>query len=119
MAARLTRAKKKIAAAEHPVRRPGRGAARARLDAVLTVVHLLATTGHTAPSGSELVRADLAERALDLARHAARAAARRARGRRACSRSCSSCSAARRPHRRRGRLVRSPDQDRVAAGTRR
>ena len=31
-------------------------------------MHLLATTGHTAPSGEQLARADLAERALDLAR---------------------------------------------------
>ena len=40
----------------------------ARLDAVLTVVHLLYTTGHTAPSGHDLVRGDLVVRALDLAR---------------------------------------------------
>ena len=39
-----------------------------RLDAVLTVIHLLYTTGHTAPSGERLVRGDLVERALDLAR---------------------------------------------------
>jgi RNA polymerase sigma-70 factor (ECF subfamily) len=35
---------------------------------VLTVVHLLYTTGHTSPSGPGLVRADLVDRALDLAR---------------------------------------------------
>jgi RNA polymerase sigma-70 factor (ECF subfamily) len=35
---------------------------------VLTVVHLLFTTGHTAPAGADLVRRDLVERALDLAR---------------------------------------------------
>jgi len=40
----------------------------ARIDAVLEVVHLLFTTGHTAPAGSDLVRRDLVERALDLAR---------------------------------------------------
>ena len=40
----------------------------ARLDAVLTVVHLLSTTGHTAPSGNALVRVELADRALDLVR---------------------------------------------------
>jgi uncharacterized protein YndB with AHSA1/START domain len=39
-----------------------------RLDAVLTVVHLLSSTGHTAPAGDALVRVDLADRALDLAR---------------------------------------------------
>jgi RNA polymerase sigma-70 factor (ECF subfamily) len=39
-----------------------------RVDAVLTVIHLLATTGHTAPRGEALLREDLLERALDLAR---------------------------------------------------
>jgi RNA polymerase sigma-70 factor (ECF subfamily) len=66
MAARVTRAKKKIAAAGIPYVVPDDLAPR--LDAVLAVVHLLATTGHTAPSGEQLARADLAERALDLAR---------------------------------------------------
>jgi predicted RNA polymerase sigma factor len=32
------------------------------------VIHLLYTTGHTAPAGPELVRADLVERAIGLAR---------------------------------------------------
>jgi RNA polymerase sigma-70 factor, ECF subfamily len=68
MAARLTRAKKKIAAARIPYTVPGAADLPARLDAVLTVIHLLATTGHTAPSGDELVRVDLLDRALDLAR---------------------------------------------------
>ncbi|HEY6762910.1 MAG TPA: DUF6596 domain-containing protein [Baekduia sp.] len=68
MAARITRAKKKIAAAGIPYAVPPRAERPARLDAVLTVVHLLSATGHTAPSGDALVRADLAERALDLAR---------------------------------------------------
>ncbi|MFB9317200.1 RNA polymerase sigma factor [Cryptosporangium minutisporangium] len=68
MAARITRAKKKIAAARIPYRVPESDELPARLDSVLTVVHLLATTGHTAPSGDALVRIDLAERALDLAR---------------------------------------------------
>ena len=35
---------------------------------MLTVVHLLYTTGHTAPAGADLVRRDLVERSLDLAR---------------------------------------------------
>jgi predicted RNA polymerase sigma factor len=35
---------------------------------VCEVVHLLFTTGHTAPAGAELIRRDLVERALDLAR---------------------------------------------------
>ncbi len=68
MAARVTRAKKKISAARIPYRVPGAAELPDRLDAVLTVVHLLYTTGHTAPSGADLVRADLVERALGLAR---------------------------------------------------
>jgi RNA polymerase sigma-70 factor, ECF subfamily len=68
MAARVTRAKKKISAARIAYRVPGASELPDRLDAVLTVVHLLYTTGHTAPSGSRLVRTDLVERALDLAR---------------------------------------------------
>jgi RNA polymerase sigma-70 factor (ECF subfamily) len=68
MAARVTRAKKKIAAAGIPYVVPGPEELPARLDAVLTVVHLLSTTGHTAPSGEALLRVDLADRALDLAR---------------------------------------------------
>jgi RNA polymerase sigma-70 factor (ECF subfamily) len=39
-----------------------------RLRAVLGVIHLLFTTGHTAPSGASLVRDDLADQALHLAR---------------------------------------------------
>jgi RNA polymerase sigma-70 factor (ECF subfamily) len=68
LAARLTRAKKKIATARIPYVVPGPDELPARLDPVLTVVHLLSTTGHTAPSGDALVRVDLADRALDLAR---------------------------------------------------
>ncbi len=68
MAARITRAKKKIAGARIPYRVPPVQDLPDRLDAVLTVVHLLYTTGHTAPQGDTLVRADLVERALDLAR---------------------------------------------------
>jgi len=68
MAARLTRAKKKIASARIPYRVPAADELPARIDAVLEVVHLLFTTGHTAPAGDDLVRRDLVERALDLAR---------------------------------------------------
>jgi RNA polymerase sigma-70 factor (ECF subfamily) len=68
MAARVTRAKKKISAARIPYRVPGEAELPDRLDAVLTVVHLLYTTGHTAPNGPDLVRADLVERAISLAR---------------------------------------------------
>ena len=35
---------------------------------MLTVIHLLYTTGHTAPTGEDLVRDELTARALDLAR---------------------------------------------------
>jgi RNA polymerase sigma factor (sigma-70 family) len=68
MAARLTRAKKKIAAARIPYRIPPAAELPARIGAVLTVVHLLFTTGHTAPTGASLVRVDLVERGLDVAR---------------------------------------------------
>lgn len=68
MAARLTRAKRKIVTADIPYRVPGDAELPERLDAVLTVIHLISTTGHTAPSGSSLQRPDLAARALDLAR---------------------------------------------------
>ncbi|MDZ5443179.1 DUF6596 domain-containing protein [Micromonospora sp. 4G57] len=68
MAARVTRAKKKIAAARIPYRVPEAAELPERLDAVLTVIHLLYTTGHTAPSGADLVRADLVDRALHLTR---------------------------------------------------
>jgi RNA polymerase sigma-70 factor (ECF subfamily) len=68
MAARVTRAKKKISAARIAYRVPGPAELPDRLDAVLTVVHLLFTTGHTDPGGENLVRADLVDRAIGLAR---------------------------------------------------
>src|SRR5690349_21520637 len=68
MAARVTRAKKKISAARIAYRVPGAAELPDRLDAVLTVVHLLYTTGHMAPAGENVVRGDLVERAIDLAR---------------------------------------------------
>lgn len=68
MAARITRAKKKIAAAHIPYAVPAAAELPGRLDAALTVVHLLYTTGHTAVSGADLIRDDVADRALDLAR---------------------------------------------------
>ena len=68
MAARITRAKKKIAAARIPYHVPAASELPDRLAAVLDVVHLVFTTGHTAPAGQSLQRRDLAERALDLAR---------------------------------------------------
>jgi predicted RNA polymerase sigma factor len=68
MAARITRAKKKIATARIPYRVPPIEELPSRIDAVLTVVHLLFSTGHTAPAGADLIRRDLVERSLDLAR---------------------------------------------------
>jgi RNA polymerase sigma factor (sigma-70 family) len=68
MAARLTRTKKKITAAHIPYRVPGFAELPARIDTVLDVVHLVFTTGHTAPAGGDLVRDDLVAQALYLAR---------------------------------------------------
>ncbi|MFG1910320.1 RNA polymerase sigma factor [Kribbella sp. NPDC048928] len=66
-AARITRAKKKIAAAAIPYRIPADHELPARLDVVLTVVHLVYTAGHVA-AGPELTRTDLTGRAVELAR---------------------------------------------------
>ncbi|MFC4395181.1 RNA polymerase sigma factor [Arthrobacter sedimenti] len=68
MAARITRAKKKIAAARIPYRVPTALELHERVDGVLAVVYLVYTTGHTAPSGADLMRRDLAERGLELAK---------------------------------------------------
>jgi len=68
MAARMTRAKKKIAAARIPYRVPAPEELADRLDAVLTVIHLVVSTGHAAPSGDLLVRPELVGRAIDLTR---------------------------------------------------
>ncbi|WP_223830320.1 RNA polymerase sigma factor [Nocardiopsis quinghaiensis] len=68
MAARITRAKKKISAARIAYRVPTAEELPARLDAVLDVILLLFTNGHTAPSGNDLVRVDFVERAVGLAR---------------------------------------------------
>jgi RNA polymerase sigma-70 factor (ECF subfamily) len=68
MGARLTRAKKKIVAARVPYRVPSPAELPDRLRAVLGVVHVLFTIGHTAPSGTSLLRADLMNEAIHLAR---------------------------------------------------
>jgi RNA polymerase sigma-70 factor (ECF subfamily) len=67
VAARITRAKQKIAAAHVPFRLPTDEELPARLDTVLTVVHLAYTAGHTA-TGEALIRRDLTGRAVGLAR---------------------------------------------------
>ncbi len=68
MAARLTRAKKKIAQARIPFRLPAVDELPQRLDSVLTAVHLLYSTGHTAADGADLAHEDVCRRAVDLAR---------------------------------------------------
>jgi RNA polymerase sigma-70 factor, ECF subfamily len=68
MAARITRAKKKIAQARIPYRAPSAAELPERLGSVLATVHLLFSTGHTAPTGEQLVRDDVCDRAVDLAR---------------------------------------------------
>ncbi len=68
MAARITRAKKKIAVARVPYRVPTAAELPERVEPVLSVVHLLFTTGHTVPTGAELVRRDLVERSMELCR---------------------------------------------------
>ena len=67
MAARLTRGKRKIRDANIPYRVPADSELPGRLEAVLSAIHLVFTTGHTAPTGSELLRGDLVESALHLA----------------------------------------------------
>jgi len=68
MAARITRAKHKIRVANIPYGVPEGEELPARLEQVLSVVHLVFTTGHSAPSGAHLTRPDLAERGVELAR---------------------------------------------------
>ena len=68
MAARITRAKKKISQARIPYRTPSPEELPERIAVVLHVVYLVFTTGHTSPSGAELLRFDLVDRALGLAR---------------------------------------------------
>ena len=68
MAARLTRAKKKIAVAGIPFRAPKSEEIPERLDGVLGVIYLLYTVGHTAPSGGDLVRRETVDDALRLVR---------------------------------------------------
>jgi RNA polymerase sigma factor (sigma-70 family) len=68
MAARITRAKKKISVARIPFRVPAPAELPDRLRAVLGVIHLVFTNGHTAPSGRSLMRPDLVDWALHLTR---------------------------------------------------
>lgn len=67
MAARLTRAKKKIALAGIPLGAPVADELRLRLDEVCRTVYLAFTAGYTPGSGADLLRADLAGEAVELA----------------------------------------------------
>lgn len=67
MAARLTRAKKKIVAAGIPLAAPPGEELAARLDEVCRTVYLAFTAGYAPGRGSDLVRADVAADAVALA----------------------------------------------------
>ncbi|MGB8198039.1 MAG: sigma-70 family RNA polymerase sigma factor, partial [Acidimicrobiales bacterium] len=66
MGARLMRAKQKIAMARIPLRMPDETELPDRLGAVLGVIYLLFTMGHTATTGSTLMRPELVDEAIHL-----------------------------------------------------
>lgn len=66
--ARITRAKKTLAAANVAFELPPAGERRERLASVLSVVYVIFTEGSTASSGDDLMRGDLAREAIRLAR---------------------------------------------------
>jgi RNA polymerase sigma-70 factor (ECF subfamily) len=68
MAKRLVRAKAKIREARIPFRIPGEAELPARLGGVLRVIYLMFTEGHMASHGDALVRGDLCDTAIALAR---------------------------------------------------
>ncbi|TYL55405.1 RNA polymerase sigma factor [Nocardioides sp. BGMRC 2183] len=70
--ARITRAKKAIAAAGVGFEVPSREEQRERLGGVLSVVYVVFTEGSTATSGADLMRVDLAREAIRLGRVLAR-----------------------------------------------
>ena len=66
--ARITRAKKTLAAARVPFELPVPEERRERLGSVLSVIYLVFTEGSSASSGAELIRVDLAREAIRMAR---------------------------------------------------
>jgi len=68
MAKRLARAKTKIRDARIPFRVPGQAELPGRLGGVLRVIYVLFTEGHMASRGEALVRGDLCDTAISLAR---------------------------------------------------
>jgi len=66
--ARITRAKRTIAAAAVPFELPPAEQRRERLGGVLSVLYVIFTEGSTATTGDSLLRADLAHEAVRLAR---------------------------------------------------
>jgi RNA polymerase sigma-70 factor (ECF subfamily) len=65
---RLTRAKRKIQDQRIPYAVPTAAELSARLDAVLTVIYLLFNEGYSASGGPELIRPELCDEAIRLAR---------------------------------------------------
>ncbi len=68
MAQRLVRAKRKIRDAGIPYEVPASSEIPARLDAVLTVLYLIFNAGYAASEGDALIRHDLCDEAIRLAR---------------------------------------------------
>lgn len=66
--ARITRAKKTLAAARVPFELPAPEGRRERLGSVLSVIYLVFTEGSSASSGAELIRVDLTREAIRMAR---------------------------------------------------
>lgn len=68
MAARITRAKRRLAAAPASLDLPALDELGTRLDAVLAVIYLMFTEGYSPTAGAQLIRTDLAAEAIRLGR---------------------------------------------------